>query len=195
MSKCQSLANKLMGVEGGNSGFDIMEKTDEPLSPWLQGKIKRKPPLSLTQTRELHGQRAMLCEQFLKYWHDETGQRIDAFICPVAPHPVPPIDMWNGASYTSSFVLLDLPTGYVPVRRLRQSDLDCDVSKSEPIDSWDKRNRELWTVVDKQVYIGSSLGVQVVVPRLQERRLVQARAIVDEAVQRYSKEAGERSRL
>jgi amidase len=194
-SKCQSLANQLMGVEGGNTGFDIMEKTGEPLSPWLQGRMKRKPAVSLTQTREIHGKRAQLTEQFLQYWQkDASGQRIDAFICPVAPHPVPPIDSWNGVSYTSSFVLLDLPAGYVPVRRLKQSDLENEAPKPDPIGSWDKRNRDLWNNVDKQIYVGSSLGVQVVVPRLQERRLVQAMAIIDEAVQ-HLEEHGAKSRL
>jgi amidase len=194
-SKCQSLANQLMGVEGGNTGFDIMEKTGEPLSPWLQGRMKRKPPVSLTQTREIHGKRAQLTKQFLEYWQkDASGQRIDAFICPVAPHPVPPIDSWNGVSYTSSFVLLDLPAGYVPVRRLKQSDLENEVPKTNPIGSWDKRNRDLWDNVDRQIYIGSSLGVQVVVPRLQERRLIQAMAIIGDAVQ-HLEEQSEKPRL
>ena len=136
--------------------------------------------MSLTQTRELHGRRAALMEQFLKVWHQEKGQRIDALICPVAPHPVPPIDAWNGVSYTSSFVLLDCPAGFIPVRRFENSDMEGDIPKSEPISSWDKRNRDIWTSSDRHDFIGSSLGIQV--PRLQERRLCQAMAIIDEAI-------------
>lgn len=194
-SKCQSLANLLMGVEGGNAGFDIMEKTGEPLSPWLQGRMRRKYPMTLTQTRELHGRRALLMEQFLKVWQKENGQRIDAFICPVAPHPVPLIDTWNGVSYTSSFVLLDCPAGFIPVRRFQRADMEGDFPNSEPIGSWDKRNRDIWTSSNRRDFIGSSLGVQVVVPRLQERRLCQAMGIIDEAIKNQMAEQRQASKL
>ncbi|KAF2673668.1 amidase [Microthyrium microscopicum] len=183
-SQCQSLANALMGVEGGNSGFDIMESTGEPLSPWLQSRMKRKAPLTLEQTRDLHGKKAKLCEQFLEIWTQANGTAIDAIICPVAPHPVPPIDAWNGVSYTSTFVLLDYPAGYLPVRKLQHSDLEGSLPQSKPIGSWDQRNREIWTGTDHSTFLGSSLGVQVVVPRLQERRLCQAMAVIEDSIRR-----------
>lgn len=74
-------------------------------------------------------------------WRDTTGE-IDAFICPVAPHPVPPIDRYNGAGYTSSFVLLDYPAGTIPVRNFTKADTKGEM-KGKPIGSWDKVNREL----------------------------------------------------
>lgn len=109
-SKCQSTCNALMGVEGGNAMFDLLEKTGEPLSPWLAGRLRRKGPKSLEQLREIQAKREELAKQFLRVWQDRNGE-LDAIICPVAPHPVPGNDSWNGVGYTSSFVLLDYPAG------------------------------------------------------------------------------------
>jgi hypothetical protein len=78
----------------------------------------------------------------LAIWKDQYGD-IDAFICPVAPHPVPPIDRYNGVSYTSSFVLLDYPAGVVPVRTFSERDLLGEMADEKPLSSWDKANREL----------------------------------------------------
>jgi amidase len=140
-SRCQSLANALFGVEGGNAMFDLLESFDEPLSPWLTTRLKRKPPMPLPKVQELHGKREQLRKEFLEIWRVEKGE-IDAFICPVAPHPVPPIDRYNGVSYTSSFVLLDYPAGVVPVRRFVKADMQGDV-EGKVLGSWDKANREL----------------------------------------------------
>jgi amidase len=182
-SKCQSLGNQLLGVDGGNAVFDIIERTKEPLSPWLQGRLRRKDPLTLAQARELHGRRKALQMAFLDIWRDGNGQQIDAFVCPIAPHPVPQIDRWNGVSYTIAFNLLDLPAGTIPVRPVREDDLNKELQSTESIGSWDKRNRELWNDVDRKVYLDSPLSIQVVVPRLQERRLVGAMTIIDDALQ------------
>jgi amidase len=206
-SQCQSLANALFGVEGGNAIFDLLESADEPLSPWLATRLKRKKPLSLEKLQELHGKRDALRAQFWRIWRDTTGE-IDAFICPVAPHPVPPIDRYNGVSYTSSFVLLDYPAGTLPVRMFGKADIKGEM-KGKPLGSWDKANRELCklptylsltsveigcfsregymlietgTKVDRSIYVGTPLCVQVVAPRLQERKLVEAMAAIDDAL-------------
>jgi Asp-tRNA(Asn)/Glu-tRNA(Gln) amidotransferase A subunit family amidase len=195
-SQCQSLANALMAVDGANTAFDIMDRSGEPLSPWLQGRLRRKPPRSLADTRDLQARRAALQARFLQIWREETGERrVDAFICPVAPHPVPPIDRWNGVSYTSSFNLLDVPAGVLPVRPLRESDLVGELPETKPIGSWDSRNRELWSNIDRKVYLGSVLSIQVVAPRLQERRLLGAMAIIDDALRRYDFGQSSSSRL
>jgi amidase len=141
-SQCQSLANALFGVEGANAMFDILESTNEPLSPWLSTRLRRKAPLDLAKVRELHGRREELRSKFLSIWQDQHGQ-IDAFVCPVAPHPVPPIDRYNGVSYTSSFVLLDYPAGVVPVRAFNKADMAGEMPNTKPIGNWDKTNREL----------------------------------------------------
>jgi amidase len=56
--------------------------------------------------------------------------------------------------------------------------------KGEPANGWDKVNRTLWdkTKIDRNVYVGSPMAIQVVVPRLQERRLVDAMGIINRAV-------------
>jgi amidase len=61
-------------------------------------------------------------------------------------------------------------------------DLQGEVSSSPPLGSWDKANRELWTKVDKSVYLNTPLCIQVVAPKLQERSLVNAMKIIDEAL-------------
>ncbi|KAJ4373397.1 hypothetical protein N0V83_003692 [Neocucurbitaria cava] len=141
-SQCQSLANAMFGVEGGNAMFDLLESANEPLSPWLATRLKRKQPVELPKLQQLHGRREQLRKEFLKVWEDQHGE-IDAFICPVAPHPVPPIDRYNGVSYTSSFVLLDYPAGVVPVRTFTKEDMHGEMPKTKPLGSWDKANREL----------------------------------------------------
>ncbi|RAR07756.1 general amidase protein [Stemphylium lycopersici] len=195
-SQCQSLANALFGVEGGNNMFDLLESFNEPLSPWLSTRLKRKPPMDLTKLQQLHGKREKLRTEFLKIWKDQHGG-IDAFICPVAPHPVPPIDAYNGVSYTSSFVLLDYPAGVVPVRAFGKADMDGEMESSEPLGSWDKANRALCfrsrvdsysgTNFDRSVYLGTPLCVQVVAPKLQEERLVRAMTAIDEALKAESR--------
>jgi amidase len=183
-SKCQSLANSLFSAEGYNTVLDITQQTGEPLSPWLQERLKRKPSVSYSKLREIHGRREELCAEFLKIWNDKEGRQIDALICPVAPHPVPPIDRWNGVSYTSSFVLLDFPAGVIHVRSVQKSDLNIELPASEPLGPWDKRNRELWSSLDREIYLGSPLSVQVVGPRLQEKRLIEAMVVIDDALRK-----------
>lgn len=142
--KCQSLANKFFSIDGGNHMFDLLEATKEPLTTWLSTRLRRKAPISLDKLVGIHAEKVELETEMLKVWTDpRTGQRVDAFICPVAPHPVPPIDRWNGVSYTSSFVLLDYPAGILPVRDFKEEDLKDELSDGRALGSWDKVNREL----------------------------------------------------
>jgi Asp-tRNA(Asn)/Glu-tRNA(Gln) amidotransferase A subunit family amidase len=142
--KCQSLANKFFGVDGGNHMFDLLEATKEPLTTWLSTRLRRKAPISLEKLVGIHAEKVELETEMLKIWTDpKTGRQIDALICPVAPHPVPPIDRWNGVSYTSSFVLLDYPAGNLPVRDFKEEDLKGELGDTKPLGSWDKINREL----------------------------------------------------
>jgi amidase len=141
-AKCQSLANAMFGVEGANAMFDLLESAGEPLSPWLSKRLRRKAPLELAKVRELHGKRDQLRMDFLKIWNDGVGD-LDAFVCPVAPHSVPPVDRYNGVSYTSSFVLLDYPAGTVPVRMFEKKDMEGEMPNTKPLNNWDKANREL----------------------------------------------------
>jgi amidase len=196
-SQCQSLANALFGVEGGNNIFDLLESFQESLSPWLATRLKRKPAMDLLKARDLHGKREELRTKFLEIWKDKHGD-IAAFVCPIAPHPVPPIDRYNGVSYTSSFVLLDYPAGVVPVRSFTKGDMEGEMEEKE-LGNWDKINRKMCkflhsgarredtdefsgTNFDRSVYVGTPLCVQVVAPKLEEEKLVQAMQVVDDAI-------------
>ncbi|KAL3424676.1 amidase [Phlyctema vagabunda] len=183
--RCQSLANGLFGVDGANFMFDLLDKTGEPLSNWLSTRLRRKTPVSLDALRDLHAKKIELETEMLKIWKDaKSGRTVDAIICPVAPHPVPPIDRWNGVSYTSTFVLLDYPAATLPVRDIREPDLTGEIPNEKPLGSWDKANRELWDTktIDRALYLETKLSIQVIAPRLQERRLCQAMALIDEAL-------------
>jgi amidase len=140
--KCQSLANGFFGIDGANFIFDLLEKNEEPLINWLKTRLRRKKGIDIKSLVKLHAQKSELESEMLKIWKTRDGRRIDALICPVAPHPVPPIDRWNGISYTSSFVLLDYPAGTLPIRDFVESDMNGEV-KGEPLSSWDKVNQEL----------------------------------------------------
>ncbi|KAF6812977.1 amidase [Colletotrichum musicola] len=188
-TKAQSVMNKLMSVDGGVAMTDMIEATGEPLVPWLAPRFKRKNPLSLVSVAELQAQRSRLEREMLRLWieEDEQGrrtQRIDAIVCPVAPHPVPPIDGYNAVGMTSSWVLLDYPAGTVPVRDVKEADLQLGRPQGgRVLGSWDEGNRELWDEgkIDRRVYLGTVLSVQVVVPKLQDEKLIEVMSWVDAA--------------
>ena len=107
--------------------------------------------MPLDKLIEFHAQKIKLETEMLNIWKDpKTGKKIDALICPVAPHPVAPIDRWGGVSYTSSFVLMDYPAGTLLVRDFKESDLEGELVASQPLGSWDKVNRELCGYLWKQ---------------------------------------------
>ncbi|KAL2823400.1 amidase signature domain-containing protein [Aspergillus cavernicola] len=188
LSKCQSLAGRLMGVDGGITMMDLLESTGEPLIPWLQGRTKRGRPLTLSQLLELQGQVSEIeLELRRKLWMADSGtdQKVDAIILPVAPHPVPELDRYNAVGYTSSFVLLDYPAGVVPVRPFNEGDLESGRETSQSvIGGWDRANRELWDekTVDRTVYLDSPLSVQVITPKQHDYELFQAMALIDSAI-------------
>lgn len=175
----QNLANGLFSIDGGNHMLDILDQCGEPLSTWLSTRLKRKEAKTTSQTRDLQARREQMMNQMLSLWRAPDGSQIDAMICPVAPHPVPELDTWNGVSYTSSWVVLDCPAGTIPVRRFEKQDLVAETDTSAPLSSWDAANRKLWNQ-DRKVYLGSPMCIQVVAPRLQEKRLYGAMKAIDD---------------
>lgn len=158
LKKCQALAGRLMDVDGGGPMLDLLEQTGEPLTPWLQGRLRRRKPTTLEQLLELQSERIMIEREMMKVWtssstsssdatkNNNNGRTrtIDAIICPVAPHPVPEHDRYNAVGYTSAWVLLDYPAGTIPVRTVRESDLELGREMTPPVlGSWDRKNREL----------------------------------------------------
>ncbi|OJK04411.1 hypothetical protein ASPACDRAFT_21125 [Aspergillus aculeatus ATCC 16872] len=192
LSKCQGIAGRLMGVDGGNPMMDLLESTGEPLIPWLKGRMKRGREMTLAQVGELQAQRAQVEREVLQIWTsrgvtaDASYTRdIDAIIHPVAPHPVPELDRYNAVGYTSSWVLLDYPAGTIPVRSFKEEDLELGTEMTAPVlGSWDKANRLLWNqkTVDRRVYLGSPLSVQVITPKQHDYELVQAMELIDRVV-------------
>ena len=193
--------NALMSADGRPRMQELLNSTSEPLIPWLAEHLKFKKPKTLDQTRDLHAQRAQIASDMLGLlWKvpgpgaggapgvsaEIVGREIDVLVCPVAPHPVPPVDAWGSVNYTSAFVLLDYPAGVVPVRSFNESDarLEFETARDNKIlGELDEANRRLWA--DKGLrtqYVGSCLSVQVVAPRLQERRLVRGMEAIERAI-------------
>lgn len=210
---CQALTNAFFSIDGGAHIFSLLSQTSEPLIPWLSSRLKQRPAISLDKLLTLHAQKKELENEMLKIW-EYKGRRIDAIICPVAPHPTPPLDRWNGVSYTSSFVLLDYPAGSLPVRDVREGDLEGEV-EGDMLGNWDRINRELCKfsllvlslvhvmenerdvltimcdigdkkTIDRNIYLNTNIPIQVVVPKLQERRLLQAMAFIDDILNKDS---------
>ncbi|KAJ5936587.1 hypothetical protein N7466_003037 [Penicillium verhagenii] len=188
MRKCQAVAGRLMGVDDNSTMMDLIESTGEPLIPWLQGRYGRGKALTINQLADLHAQRSQLEKEMMEMWTLQGGsssreRRVDAIICPVAPHPVPEIDRYNAVGYTSMMVLLDYPAGTIPARKLVEEDLEVELSSPE-LGSWDKANRKLWNETDRRVYLDSPLSVQVFTPKQRDYDLFQAMELVDDAVQK-----------
>lgn len=147
--KCQALAGRLMGVDDVSHMLDLIDSMGEDLIPWLQGRMKRGKALTVVQLATLQAQRAEVEKEMMKMWTlssqgSSAPRRVDAIICPVAPHPVPEIDRYNAVGYTSTFVLLDYLASSVPVRSFTESDLETGREMEAPVlGSWDKANRQL----------------------------------------------------
>lgn len=146
LPQCQGLAGRLMGVDDGSHMLDMIEGMGESLIPWLQGRLKRGRAITVNQLAQLQARRSEVEEEMLKMWTSSSSptRRVDAIVCPVAPHPVPQMDRYNAVGYTSTFVLLDYPAGVVPVRAFAESDLEIGRQMDAPVlGSWDKANRKL----------------------------------------------------
>ncbi|WEW54740.1 hypothetical protein PRK78_000165 [Emydomyces testavorans] len=184
LGDCQAMANALMAVDGGNFMMDLLKSTGEPLIPWLQNRVRRGKPRTLSQLFELQAKRAEIERAMMQMWTvgSDKSRKIDAIIHPVAPHPVPEIDRYNAVGYTSSWVLLDYPAGSIPVRNFAVADLELGKEiDSIFLSSWDKRNRELWNsnTVDRRVYLNSPLSIQVLTPKLHDYDLYHAMDLID----------------
>lgn len=196
-TKCQSLATKLMGADGASRMADLLEETSEPLVPWMQGRFKRGTARSFAEVRDFQAERSDLERQMLDVWYatDEKGSRkrkVDAIICPVAPHPIPQIDRWNAVGYTSSFVLLDYPAGVLPVRKIVEADLELGKEmEARVIGSWDQRNRQLWNekTIDRKTYLGTPLSIQVVTPKLHDLELCKIMGLIDQVLSTEQRES------
>ena len=187
-SKLLSLSNAVLSITGSQHSFSILKRTGEPLSTWLAPRISEKGPRGVLEAADIQAQREQISTQLLKeLWSLSTpqgSQEVDALICPVAPHPVPGLDKWGGVSYTIDWVLLDYCAGFLPVRSFTENDMQAEFegAEKEVLGRWDKYNRTLWEKEDRSIYLGTPLGVQVVAPRLQERRLYRAMDAADRAV-------------
>ncbi|PYI05609.1 amidase [Aspergillus sclerotiicarbonarius CBS 121057] len=203
LTKCQGLVNRLLGIDGGGLMMDLLEKTGEPLTPWLKGRMGRRKEITVSELGELQMQRAQLEREMLRMWtlnaaDDDKTRRIDAIIHPVAPHPVPEMDRYNAIGYTSSWVLLDYPAGVVPVRTFREDDLELGREMTIPARGrWDEANRKLWTetTVDRRVYLDSPLSVQVITPKQHDYDLYRAMQIIDQAIRSESTKGTEIAKL
>ncbi|KAK3648725.1 hypothetical protein LTR56_000998 [Elasticomyces elasticus] len=183
--------NGVMSIDGANTWFDHLELTGEPLSPWLAGRLKRRPQKPLDEVRKLQAQKLDLQSEVQRIWRENN---LNIMVLPVAPHPTPKTDSWNTTNYTSALNLLDLPSGVLPVRKFRAADAQGELPDGPPLNGWDKINRGIWTD-DRDVFIGSMMSVQVVAPKLMDRKLVESMAVLEKALAPLKDGPGKASKL
>ncbi|KAH8887192.1 amidase [Thozetella sp. PMI_491] len=189
-AQSQSVMSKLISIDGAVLMGELLESMQEPLVPWMQSRFRTSKPCQLTEVAQLQARRAELEHDMLQIWAevDKFGRRtrkLDAIICPVAPHPVPEIDRYITTGYTSSFVMFDYPAGTIPIRDVVEQDLHLGQPLGgESLGSWDDQCRKLWDekTVKRRVYLGTPLSIQVVVPRLEDEKLGKVMALVDAVV-------------
>ncbi|KAK5091036.1 hypothetical protein LTR05_001216 [Lithohypha guttulata] len=194
-TRSQSVMSKLMGIDGGAEMSKMLLATDEPLVPWMSTRFKhggKSQPLE--RVAEIQAQRSQLEREMIRdVWKvttDDKGRKrrtVDAILCPLASHPVPEIERYNAVGYTSSWVLFDYPAGSVPVRPVKEEDLELGKpldEKLKMLGSWDEKSRELWdeSMTDRRVYLGSVLSVQCVTARLEDEKLAYVMSLVDRVV-------------
>ncbi|VUC36415.1 unnamed protein product [Clonostachys rosea] len=186
-TQAQSAMNELIAIDGGVHMGQLLESTGEPLVPWVKPRFRVGEPCSLTRVAQLQAWRSQLELEMLQIWSDtdqygRKSRKLDAIICAVAPHPVPEIERFNSLGYTSSFVLFDYPAGTIPVRNVIEEDLELGKPlNGQSIGRLDDSCRELWNenTVNRKVYLGTPLSIQVVVPRLEDEKLGKVMALVD----------------
>ncbi|KAK1048047.1 hypothetical protein LTR74_017623 [Friedmanniomyces endolithicus] len=199
--------NGIKSIDGANAWFDHVETTGEPLSPWLQSRLRRRPQKALDEVRKLQAQKLELQTTFHDVWKESggywvadgkmqevMGRSMSSYV-PVAPLPIPPVDRWNTTNYTSAFKLLDLPVGVLPIRLFRDADLQGELPQSQPLNGWDKTNRGLWNDIDRNVYLGSVMSVQILAPKLIDFKLVEAMAMLEKALSPLREGIGRSSKL
>ncbi|KAH8698925.1 putative general amidase [Talaromyces proteolyticus] len=195
MKKCMFTGGRLMDVDGSGPLLDLLDQTGEPLMPYLRGRTKRRPPMSIEKLYALCAERDQIevdMRQQMWSWPPSTAttskvfaQTLDAVICPVAAHPVPKHDSYGSLSYTTTFVLLDYPTGTIPVRNMTETDLNLEFNAGDkPLSKFDEGNRQFWKE-DRKIYLGSPLSVQVVTPRLHDHELCQVMSVIDSTLKRH----------
>jgi len=143
LPKAHQVFNAFGGIDGGNSYFDALEKTSEPPAAWLATRMKRKPRFNLQDLLAVQKRKVELQTKMLEVWKYERGRTIDAIICPVAPHPVPQIDKWNGLSYTAGWVVMDYPCGSLPVGKVTAGDLTAEITEKGSEHVLDRLNGKL----------------------------------------------------
>ncbi|KAI9668864.1 MAG: hypothetical protein M1831_000934 [Alyxoria varia] len=190
------ISHKLAGVFDGGPWLPLIEATQEPVTPSLASRLVSHPPKSFEEVRNLHIRREYAVTNIHRsLWWTQDGQELDAIICPLAPHPVPAIDQWDYGGYTLVWTGMDYPTGNVPVGLFDEKDAAMEFNpESKFLSLQDQYNKRLWNRKSRPTYKGSPLSIQVVVPRLQEKRLLNAMVTIDKALQ-SRQEVSRRSKL
>lgn len=101
--------NALLTHGGSEELFKLLEKTEEPLSPWLASRMKPRKGGDLKSLYKLNHIKQEMEARVLKEM-DAAG--IDVLVCPIAPHAATPHDQFAGAAnYTCVWNLLDYAAG------------------------------------------------------------------------------------
>ncbi|KAL7274816.1 hypothetical protein RUND412_002270 [Rhizina undulata] len=197
--------NAYFALSGSEHLFTTLGSAgDEPLSPWLAARMKRPaPPKELKDLWKLNSRRRIISTTLSQaIWGPsgamggEAAGGLDVLVMPVAPHMTPGHDEWGGVSYTGIWNLVDWPSGVLPVRNVKASDLEADFTSAmdEPGNKWEAENRELWRPERRGMYLDAPMGIQIVGRKWMEADLLESMAVIQDVIWK-GEEEGRRKRL
>ncbi|WVQ86005.1 hypothetical protein IAT38_008173 [Cryptococcus sp. DSM 104549] len=99
---------------------------------------------------------------------------VDVIISPASPGPAGAVGTTKYWSYTSIFNLVDYPAGVFPTGIT----VDPKVDGKEKREYWGAEDEQVWTAYDAKLQAGVPVGLQVVGPRWEDEKVMEALKIV-----------------
>ncbi|KAI5814013.1 general amidase-like protein [Pyronema omphalodes] len=180
-----------MTLPGNKHVYNLLDATGgEPLSPWMKDRMKPKGPKEngLEEFMRLKYEKQQVEQKIMEeLWGNGKGglemskQEVDVVICPIAGHPTPGHDDWTAVDWTGVWNLLDWPVGVVPVRKVRNRELEMEL-QGRSLGKQDDACRKLWDPSVRRIFEGAPMGVQIVGRKGMDGDVLEAMQKVAEAI-------------
>ncbi|KAA8911691.1 acetamidase [Sphaerosporella brunnea] len=184
-SKAFAIATGFMTLNGNRQLWDSMAAIEEPWSPWLAARMKRRDakPTALDDYYKLLHSKQQVETAFLKgLWErGEDKPRLDVIICPTSGHPTTKHDEGGTMDWVVPWNLVDYPAGVMPVRTVSEADLEMELSEPS-LGRWDDGCRKLWKKETRRSFVGAPMAVQVVGRKGGDGELCNTMEIIDDAL-------------